>query len=640
MLLERGWVASGPLNVRVLSALKTKRADLLIECEADVVARLVEACRDEDAHIAAQAREVLQQLQSESAIEALCRLCIEVDDPITRQAVILAQYAPRDTHQRAVFYFLTGQWDQYESLDFDHSLLRTVYEAGDESLRKRIAAQARQAGRVEWVAVAAGGQRGLRLGEMKDEEWEAVMDVLGAKQRWAEMWRLAQIGPPRWCARLLRKLKEAGWSPDRVEDQSWSAELMRLLERDLDMERRAPDLLARGRIVPFKYNGGITCFAISHDGLSVAVGSRNGMVQVRDLSGEMPPAMFETGLWECSSLALSPDKRMIATGSERATQLWALSGDTPSKLGEWESGEVFTLSFSPDGKWLAGISLQHLDNEDDWNSQVLRLWKLPQASLWQTMDCQGVILSISPDSHWIAVADGWEDSSIKLLKLMDGTFLKRLGCGAIGISCLTISPDGGTIASGGRDGAVKIWDSVDGSLLKLLEANAVVDREHDYGRGILGDIERILGLENFDNLVRSLAISPDGRLLTGVCWEGSVHWWSLPEGVLQRKLKCQGNHFFCLSGNGQMMIDKSDDGELRLWNLEALRLSYTPIKQDVTSDLNFVQQTLRNRNLSEEELTWLEFIEALLRWKWRFDVEVEDAPRRIEIGEFEIELEG
>jgi WD40 repeat protein len=640
MLLDRGWVASGPLNVRVLSALKTKRVELLIECEADAVTPLVEACRDEDPHIAAGAREVLQQLRSECAVEALCRLCIEVDDPITRQAAILAQYAPRDTHQRAVFYFLTGQWDQYESLDFDHSLLRTVYEAGDESLRKRIAAQARQAGRVEWVAVVAGGQRGLRLGEMKDEEWEVVVDVLGAKRRWAEVWRLAQIGPPRWCARLLRKLQEAGWSPDRVEEQTWSVELMRLLERDHDLERRAPDLLIRGRIAPFNHRGGITCFAINHDGHSVAVGGWNGAVQVRDLSGELPLAMFETGPWECSSIAMSPDGRMIAVGSDRAVQLWALSAGIPSKLGEWESGEVFALRFSPDGKWLAGISLQNLDNEDEWNTQVLRLWKLPEASLWQTMDCQGVLLSISPDSHWFAIADGWEDSSIKLLKLFDGTFLRRLGCGAIGISCLTISPDGRTIASGGRDGAVKLWDSTDGTLLKLLEAQAVVDREHDSGRGILGDIERILGLENFDNLVRSMAISPDGRFLTGVCWEGSVHWWSLPQGVLQRKLKCPGNHFFCLSGNGQMMIDKSDDGELRVWNLEALRLSFTPIKQTVTSDLKFVQQTLRNRNLSGEELTWLEFIEALLRWKWRFDVEVEDAPRRIEIGEFEIELDG
>jgi hypothetical protein len=62
-------------------------------------------------------------------------------------------------HQRALFYFLTGQWEQYESLDFDHTLLRMVYEAGHEDLRKRIAEQARRAGRVDWVEVVTGGRR-------------------------------------------------------------------------------------------------------------------------------------------------------------------------------------------------------------------------------------------------------------------------------------------------------------------------------------------------------------------------------------------------------------------------------------------------------------------------------------------------
>jgi hypothetical protein len=36
--------------------------------------------------------------------------------------------APHDSVQRALFYFLTGRWEEYGSLDFDHAFLRTVYE--------------------------------------------------------------------------------------------------------------------------------------------------------------------------------------------------------------------------------------------------------------------------------------------------------------------------------------------------------------------------------------------------------------------------------------------------------------------------------------------------------------------------------
>jgi hypothetical protein len=55
-------------------------------------------------------------------------------DPVTA-----ARYAPRNSVQRALFYFLTGRWEEYESLDFDHAFLRTAYETGGEQLRGRIA---------------------------------------------------------------------------------------------------------------------------------------------------------------------------------------------------------------------------------------------------------------------------------------------------------------------------------------------------------------------------------------------------------------------------------------------------------------------------------------------------------------------
>ena len=45
-------------------------------------------------------------------------------------------------------------------------------------------------------------------------------------------------------------------------------------------------------------------------------------------------------------------------------------------------------------------------------------------------------------------------------------------------------------------------------------------------------------------------------------------------------------------------------------------------------------------DLTAGERTWLEFALALARWQRRFDIEVGEVPRRIQIGEFDIELEG
>src|SRR5215470_1098165 len=109
--------------------------------------------------------------------------------------VTAAQYAPRDSRQRALFYFLTGRWEEYESLDSDHATLRAAYETGNDSLRGRIAERARRGGRGEWIEAVVGGQRKERLREITGKEWEAILALLFADRQWEELWRLAQGAP-------------------------------------------------------------------------------------------------------------------------------------------------------------------------------------------------------------------------------------------------------------------------------------------------------------------------------------------------------------------------------------------------------------------------------------------------------------
>src|SRR5262249_2336850 len=69
-----------------------------------------------------------------AAQEALCRLVIHHDHPGARKAVFAAGYVPHEETHRALFYFLTEQWAEYESLDFDHRLLREAYDSADARL--------------------------------------------------------------------------------------------------------------------------------------------------------------------------------------------------------------------------------------------------------------------------------------------------------------------------------------------------------------------------------------------------------------------------------------------------------------------------------------------------------------------------
>ncbi|MBI3951491.1 MAG: hypothetical protein HY314_13655 [Acidobacteria bacterium] len=154
-IVQAGYVARKPIEVRVWSALKAGKLEVVTEGEAEVVGPLFMACEDADHQIAEHAQISLQQLKNPEAQETICRLVIEDDHALAREVAVAAQYTLRDPHQRALFYFLTDQWEKYESLDFDHTMLRTVYEVGDEGLRKRIAEKARQAGRMEFVEIVS-----------------------------------------------------------------------------------------------------------------------------------------------------------------------------------------------------------------------------------------------------------------------------------------------------------------------------------------------------------------------------------------------------------------------------------------------------------------------------------------------------
>jgi hypothetical protein len=66
-----------------------------------------------------------------------------------------------------------------------------------------------------------------------------------------------------------------------------------------------------------------------------------------------------------------------------------------------------------------------------------------------------------------------------------------------------------------------------------------------------------------------------------------------------------------------------------------------PAGQARLQDLEWVQATLKKEGLTVAEQRALEFIAALIRWRRRSDILVDEAaPRIIELGAFDIEIEG
>ena len=117
----------------LIGGLKRRGAvkDLEKDGSADAVELLLEAA--ENAGRAGPPGAIVEALgrmavgPEESAREVLFRLVIEKDHRRAREIVLSRGLAPKGTVERALFYYVTGQWEKYEELDFDHALLIQGY---------------------------------------------------------------------------------------------------------------------------------------------------------------------------------------------------------------------------------------------------------------------------------------------------------------------------------------------------------------------------------------------------------------------------------------------------------------------------------------------------------------------------------
>ena len=110
-MMAGGYVAARPATVRVLSALKTDRPDLL-EGDGPALAHpLTLALNDPDSVIAQRADAFMDRLAADAEFQdALCRVVIEHGLPKARDLACSRGWKPVDSRHRALYYFLTEQW--------------------------------------------------------------------------------------------------------------------------------------------------------------------------------------------------------------------------------------------------------------------------------------------------------------------------------------------------------------------------------------------------------------------------------------------------------------------------------------------------------------------------------------------------